>query len=69
MTKQQFINRLTKTLFSIKEDLIRHNNIWCDKIRQKGQNKTILEKYNFTAGEISMINMILNYINLIEKEN
>lgn len=68
MTKKQFIDRLKNTLNNEKECLINCSNIYCDEIKQKGQNKLRLEKYNFNAGQISMINEILNYIYLIEKE-
>lgn len=68
MTKNEFKNKLLTVLNNDKESLINCNLIQLEEIKEKGQNKLRLEKYNRTAGQIAYINQLINYINCyIEK--
>lgn len=64
MTPEQQKEKILKTLEEHKNNLIEINNIYLKEIETKGQKKELLQKYHHTAGQISYINTIINYINL-----
>lgn len=64
MTKNEIKKRLIEVLNNDKNGLIMCSNLYSQELQeQKRKNKTTIEKFHHTNGQICYINQLLNYIN------